>query len=118
MAGAGRRRARRARRCAELGAFRGFGGPFRAPPQVALQQGQLVVSSAEEAWLLAIDAFGATFHRASPEERAARAATTLPADARYTKGTLTVRGQALAAPICGEITSVAADGTTLAITRR
>jgi hypothetical protein len=99
-----------------VGAFRGFGGVFRAPPRIALHQGQLVVSSADEAWLLAVDAFGATFHRASPEERATAAGATLPADARWANGTLTVRGRPLAAPICGALTSVAADHTTLAVT--
>jgi hypothetical protein len=99
-----------------VGAFRGFGGAFRAPPRIALHRGQLVASSGDEAWLLVVDAFGATFHRASPEERAAAASATLPADTRWTNETLTVRGRKLAAPIRGALTSVAADATTLAIT--
>jgi hypothetical protein len=99
-----------------IGSFRGFGGRFRAPPRIALYQGLLVVSSADEAWVLTVDAFGATFHRASPEESAAPVATTLPAEAQWANGTLTVRGRPLAAPLYGWLTSIAADRTTLALT--
>lgn len=99
-----------------IGAFRGFGGPFRAPPRIALHHELLVVSSADEAWVLTADAFGATFHRANPEESAARVATTLPADVRWAEDTLTVRGRPLATPLRGWLTSVAADRTTLALT--
>lgn len=54
-----------------LGAFRGFGGPFMTPPLVSRSGAQLLVRSGDEAWILLADAFGATLHRASPQEIAA-----------------------------------------------
>jgi hypothetical protein len=51
-----------------IGAFRGFGGLFVAPPQVTRSGSHLLVRSGDEAWILLADAFGATFHRATPEE--------------------------------------------------
>lgn len=51
-----------------IGSFRGFGGAFLAPPEVVRVGQQLFVVSGEDAWLLALDAFGCTLHRASPEE--------------------------------------------------
>ena len=51
-----------------IGAFRGFGGPFISPP-VATQSGShILIRSGDEAWILIGDAFGATLHRAAPEE--------------------------------------------------
>lgn len=51
-----------------IGAFRGFGGLFLTPPLVTLSASQILVRSGDEAWILIADAFGATFHRAAPEE--------------------------------------------------
>jgi hypothetical protein len=48
---------------ARVGAFRGFGGDFIRPPQVACPGGQFVVSDGEYHWLLHADCFGATLHR-------------------------------------------------------
>jgi MoxR-like ATPase len=48
---------------ARVGAFRGFGGLFIAPPTVGIVDDQLVISDGEGRWLLYADAFGATFHR-------------------------------------------------------
>lgn len=98
------------------GAFRGFGGAFLAPPRVALHAGQLVASSAGESWMVAADAFGATLHRAHAQETGAPVATALPQGVRWAGGVLTVRGRALAVPLCGAITSAAADAGTLAVT--
>ncbi|WP_050023337.1 hypothetical protein [Verrucomicrobium sp. BvORR034] len=53
------------------GAFRGFGGLFPEPPRLVVAQDQLYVRSGNDGWLLTADAFGATFHRATPEELAA-----------------------------------------------
>jgi hypothetical protein len=105
-----------AARVRSVGAFRGFGGLFRAPPRVASSGSHLVVSSADDAWLLAVDAFGATLHRATPDERAARPTLALPAGVRWSGQKLTVGGRELAAPIAGELTSAAADDTTLVLT--
>jgi len=51
-----------------VGSFRGFGGAFLAPPQVTRVGQQLFVVSGDDAWLLALDAFGCTLHRARPED--------------------------------------------------
>jgi hypothetical protein len=99
-----------------LGAFRGFGGVFRVPPRIARRGGQLVVESGGDAWLLTADAFGATFHPASVDERTGAFQTALPRETRLAGGALTIGGQTLAVPLCGELTSVAADETTLALT--
>jgi len=53
-----------------VGSFRGFGGPFLAPPRVARKGQQLFVVSGDDSWLLTLDAFGCTFHRAAREELA------------------------------------------------
>ncbi len=48
---------------ARVGAFRGFGGLFLAPPNVGGPGGQFVVSDGDDHWLLFADRFGATFQR-------------------------------------------------------
>ena len=53
-----------------VGNFRGFGGAFLAPPRVLRVGQQLFVASGDDAWLLTLDAFGCTMHRARPEELA------------------------------------------------
>jgi hypothetical protein len=72
-----------------VGAFRGFGGLFSAPPSVGVQGGRFVAGCGGEAWVLHADCYGATFHRASPStgytppaagtSRAAALARLLPA---------------------------------------
>jgi hypothetical protein len=53
---------------ARVGAFRGFGGLFLAPPAVmSTAEGQFVVRDGEQAWLLTADLFGATLYRADGE---------------------------------------------------
>lgn len=49
------------------GGFRGFGGPFLAPPRAAARAGHIVVCSGDEAWTLHADAWGATFTRTEPD---------------------------------------------------
>ncbi len=46
-----------------VGAFRGFGGVFTAPPEVALSDGELIVFDNENCWLMTADLFGSTLHR-------------------------------------------------------
>lgn len=60
-----------------IGAFRGFGGLFLTPPQVTRSGSHILVRSGGEAWILLADAFGATFHRATPDEIAGAAAVSL-----------------------------------------
>lgn len=90
---------------ARAGGFRGFGGPFPTPPVVTLLHGQWVASSAGDHWLVAADAFGATFHRVVgqslppplPLDRKKKPKVKLPAD-------------------CGEMTSFVQQGATTAVT--
>lgn len=51
-----------------IGAFRGFGGLFLTPPLVTSNGSQVLVFSGGDVWILIADAFGATLHRAAPEE--------------------------------------------------
>ena len=67
-----------------IGAFRGFGGLFLVPPLVTLSASHLLVRSGDEAWILIADAFGATFHRAAPEE-INNAAPVLPPPSNFTR---------------------------------
>jgi hypothetical protein len=94
--------ARAPRVAAVVGAFRGFGGLFLGPPRVGVADGHFVVAESGQNWLLAADAFGATFSRT--DENAAQSldpgAVRLP----------------LELPSIGVITSAATLGTTLAVT--
>ena len=103
---------------ARAGAFRGFGGLFTEPPTVAMADGQLLVRGGSECWLLTADAFGATFHRAVPEEfERARAQSALPEGVSVRGATATIRGTGVALPNgFGEATSAWANRTTLALT--
>jgi hypothetical protein len=53
-----------------IGGFRGFGGAFLAPPRIVRVEQELFVWSGDDAWLLVLDAFGCTLHRARAEELA------------------------------------------------
>lgn len=53
-----------------IGGFRGFGGAFVAPPRAVRLDQELFVWSGEDVWLLVLDAFGCTLHRARAEELA------------------------------------------------
>ena len=103
---------------ARAGAFRGFGGLFTEPPNVAMADGQLFARGGSECWLLMADAFGATFHRATPQElERARARSALPDGISVRGGTATVRGCSVRLPSAfGEVTSACASRTTLALT--
>lgn len=97
--------ARGPRLAARAGAFRGFGGPFALPPTVCLLHGQWLTTSGDEHWLVTADAFGATFHRVTGQ--------TIPPP-QPPPGQLPAR---IAVPAdCGEVTSLAVSGTTVAIT--
>lgn len=56
-----------ARVVARVGGFRGFGGPFLAPPVVAARGGDIVVRSGPDAWALHADAFGAALSRVADD---------------------------------------------------
>lgn len=51
-----------------FGAFRGFGGLFLSPPTVSVSAQQLLVSSADEHWIVMADAFGTSLLPAARSE--------------------------------------------------
>jgi hypothetical protein len=101
----------------QVGAFRGYGGLFKQPPQIGARDGGWLVSSADDVWFLTVDAFGATFHRATADEwNATKHDTQLPSGARLTAQTLKHGAEFITLPISGPITSAATSGNTLALT--
>jgi hypothetical protein len=107
-----------ARVVARAGAFRGFGGLFTEPPVVVMVGEQLFARDGNSYWLVKADAFGATFHRATPDEFG-RTATQrfFPAGVSLRGTTLTVHGARIEVPgVVDEPTSVAVSRTTLALT--
>jgi hypothetical protein len=101
----------------EMGAFRGFGGLFRTPPLVARTSDAFVVESDGDAWLLYADAFGGTFQRVKAGERHGGVAEHAPPPGlEFQQGALLWRGERLALPSPGAITSFSANQTTVACT--
>jgi hypothetical protein len=101
----------------EAGAFRGLGGLFLLPPQIAASGEGWLVQSAGQHWYLAVDTFGATFHRATAEEwNAANHELQLPAGVRLTGAALTRGPFTFPLPIAGPMTSIAVSGSTIAVT--
>jgi hypothetical protein len=102
---------------AEAGAFRGFGGLFVEPPEVASCDDGFLARSGSDYWLLTADLFGSTFHRATASEfDAARQKPSAAVTARGAR--VDWAGQRLQLSGLGEITSVAANDVTLAVTAR
>lgn len=103
----------------QAGAFRGFGGLFVEPPEVAASGEHFLIRSGNDCWLLTADLFGATFHRAAPDEfEVARRQQCLPAGLQVTGARVILDGQPAGIPALGAPTSVAANDTTLAVTGR
>lgn len=101
------------------GAFRGFGGLFSEPPLVAVFGPHFLARSGGNCWLLTADAFGATFHRAAlPEFESALRKSRLPAGLQISGAGVTWNGGRLEFVAPGEVTSAAANSTTLALTYR
>lgn len=102
------------RTAARVGAFRGFGGLFKAPPRVRMLAGGLCVLSGEERWHLRADCFGATFHRLDPGEPPEEAP---PPVGLVVDGTgVTWRKSRVPVTPQGALTSAAATADTLALT--
>jgi len=103
---------------ARAGAFRGFGGLFTEPPTVAMADERLFVRAGAQCWLLTADAFGATFHRATPEEfERGRARSALPAGVAVRGTALIVHGRTVDLPdVFSQLGSACASRTTLALT--
>lgn len=103
-----------------VGAFRGLGGSFLAPPRVNADGERLVVTSAGEQWDLVADAFGWAMWRIdAPTETApapGQAAGSLPPDWRTTDTSVHRGDEQLDLASLGAITSFAVTSTTLAVT--
>ena len=100
---------------ARVGDFRGFGGLFPVPPSVVWGGDRFLVTSDGDAWVLFADAWGATFHRASDEDRRAAAATGAEAP-RWSDRRVELAGGGIDVPMRGEVTSAAIAASTLAVT--
>jgi hypothetical protein len=97
-----------------VGAFRGFGGVFVSPPEVALSGGELVAFDNENCWAITADLFGATFHRIGnslPEIDERRAVFTIDKNGRVTKDSRSAAFAQLAGA-----SSTASTESTLAVT--
>jgi hypothetical protein len=106
-----------------LGAFRGLGGPFLAPPRVVRQDGDLVAEDGHAAYILRSDRFGRVLLRRGPAPEPAPAS---PGSWRWTgpAGTVTLQADGLVTwgrrlrarfPDLAEAGSAAWDGHTLAV---
>jgi hypothetical protein len=81
-----------------VGGFRGFGGPFVAPPELRYAgQNRFYVGDGEGWWLLVVDGYGTSLHRLAEEPRGvkdegpgARAVPELAAFSRHASGPYTV----------------------------
>jgi len=104
---------RRLRAVGQVGAFRGFGGPFLRPPQVWASSRQLVVTDGETVWRIIADRYGTSF---------VRHAATVPADPPDPAISLTAGGKLtwgddrLDVPAIAGAVGFASDGLTLAVT--
>ncbi|MFA6958042.1 MAG: hypothetical protein WC538_19415 [Thermoanaerobaculia bacterium] len=98
---------------ATIGAFRGFGGPFRVPPKVYLRDGQLVAKDDEAAWILTADRFGATWHRSGTDDLLAQNFLDAAVDRDGGAKIATLRASF---PDLRQPWTQAFDGTTLAVT--
>lgn len=97
------------------GAFRGFGGLFLAPPQVAAAGDDLLVRSGADCWLLFADRFGTTLHRA-PREAWPHQPAPLPQALRVQGGGVSEGAATVDLGAAGAVTSVACTSTTVVCT--
>ena len=98
------------------GGFRGFGGPFITPPEVAVVDGMLYVFDNESCWTLHADCFGATFQRFGRDlpkglGPARHAAFEIAPDGTVVRGRLKANFDYL-----GGLSSSASTASTLAVT--
>ena len=104
------------------GAFRGFGGLFLRPPEIASDGQQFYVRDGDSHWLLTADAFGATFHRATKEDFArTRGIRTVPDGLQIVESgdgnaEVRFRRRKIHLPISGAVSSSGAIPSTLAVT--
>ncbi len=99
---------------ARVGAFRGFGGLFIAPPLVFPAGDHFIVTDGEGSWLLTADCFGATWHRTEAQPVDKKNTTRL---AINRNGQVSVDGKpAKEFPELANSQSSAANAVTLAVT--
>ncbi len=99
---------------ATVGGFRGFGGPFMVPPDVAVSDGRFVVFDGRGTWHLFADACGATFVRTDSanldgESGAREGAGVGPG------GRVVFRDHERTFPMLADVSSLAATATTLVV---
>jgi hypothetical protein len=97
---------------ARVGAFRGFGGLFLAPPLVGAAGSQFIVRDGDNRWLLTADFFGATFHR-SDTSKVSQGSGPFQLDR---SGKVTLGRASKVFSELADFTSVAANENTLAVT--
>jgi hypothetical protein len=99
---------------ARVGAFRGFGGLFLAPPTVGRTGEHLVARDGANCWLVFADRFGVTFHRTDlTPERTRHSRDGFQADAT---GAVWKGRSKQVFPELANLTSAASTPTTLAVT--
>ncbi|MBP7632868.1 hypothetical protein KBA41_01765 [Candidatus Ozemobacteraceae bacterium] len=120
-------RSKELRLVADAGGFRGFGGPFLAPPRACVADGEIVLSDAGQDWQMHADVFGVVFskiyfdicnggRRPGTAKQAMRDEihdVTVAADGTISWNGLKTRCDRLAYP-----TGVVCDGTTVVVTLR
>jgi hypothetical protein len=99
----------------EVGAFRGFGGLFIAPPKVTYSEGQFLVYDTERWWMMTADYFGATFHRMGQLLSGIKNESN-PSVRIDNQGRVEMNGHQASFHKLTEGTSFASDNTTLAVT--
>ena len=111
----GLKKEQRLRIVREVGAFRGFGGLFIAPPRISYSDGQFLVYDTEQWWMMTADIFGATFHRLGQSLSGVK--NVLNFNARIdSQGRVTMNGHQASFYTLADGTSFASDDTTLAVT--
>jgi hypothetical protein len=99
-----------------IGGFRGFGGAFLAPPRIVRVDQELFVWSGDDAWLLVLDAFGCTLHRARAEELAGASFDVQAPGVVVGAAHVEFRGRSLPLLDTGAPRSVVGNASTLVIT--
>jgi hypothetical protein len=101
---------------ATAGGFRGLGGPFIIPPDVALSDGRFVVFDGRGTWLLSADACGATFVRIELPVLDSVAKPGIAGEFEVGRGgRVTFGDERKTFPILAEVASMAANATTLVV---
>jgi hypothetical protein len=99
---------------AQVGAFRGFGGPFIRPPTVSTATGAIYVADGEGAWQMTADRYGTAFLRCDPPLIPSTPAELMQTVSR--RGDVRWGNDQIHLPQLAQATSVAANEHTLAVT--